>query len=34
MCNPGWLAERAIAALKIPKREFDMYLAMLEEAKN
>lgn len=32
--NTGWPAERAIAALKIPEREFDMYLDMLEEAKN
>ncbi len=31
--NTGWSAKQALAALKIPEKEYDMYIAMLEELK-
>lgn len=32
--NTGWSAKQAVEALKIPEKECDVYIAMLEESKN
>lgn len=32
--NTGWPVEQALTALKIPEKEHNMYIAMLEESKS